>query len=284
MTEHDDPRLSYCGNLMRRHDHDRYLTCLFAPADRREDLFAIYAFNHEVAKVAEIVSEPMAGRIRLQWWREGLDGLYAGTPRQHQVARPLSAAIRRHGLSREPFDRLLDARERDLDEYPPKSLEDLEAYCADTSATLVTLALEALGARDRASQAAARHVGIAWALTGLLRAVPFHARQRRLMLPGDVVGEAALDPHDLFELRQPKEVRPVAARVAARARDHLEQAERLRGQVPRAAVPGLLPATLARRYLKVLAKHDHDPFAERVQLALPGRPLWLLWAAARGRY
>ena len=273
--------LTYCARQVRRFDHDRFLTCLFAPAGAREDLFALYAFNHEIAKVAEVVSEPMAGQIRIQWWREALDGLYAGTPRKHQVAEPLAAAIRRHDLSRDRFERLLDARERDLDSDPPATLDALEAYAGETSATLVELALEVLGQRDEAVRAAGRSVGVAYAMAGLARAVPFHAAQRRMMLPGNLAWEAGLDPHDLFELRRPREVRPVVAQIADRARARLDQARAARA--PKAAVPALLPAVLARRYLDVLARHDHDPFAERVQMQQPGRPWRLLWASLRGR-
>src|SRR3546814_19441352 len=60
---------------------------------QREHLFALYAFNHEVAKTAEVVSEPMIGRIRLQWWRECLDGIYDGAARQHEVVQPLAEPI-----------------------------------------------------------------------------------------------------------------------------------------------------------------------------------------------
>ena len=57
---------AYCQNQVRQHDRDRYLTALFAPPARRPGLFALYAFNLEVAKVREAVSEPMLGHIRLQ--------------------------------------------------------------------------------------------------------------------------------------------------------------------------------------------------------------------------
>src|SRR5690349_19421999 len=81
--------------LVRRHDRDRYQTALFAPADRREALLALYAFNYEIARVRETVTQPMLGQIRLQWWREVLDTAYAGTPpRNHSVAIALTAAIR----------------------------------------------------------------------------------------------------------------------------------------------------------------------------------------------
>jgi len=284
MNASTDTRLSYCGEQVRQVDHDRFLTCLFAPAEVREDLFALYAFNHEIAKVPEIVTEPMAGQIRIQWWREGLDDIYAGTPRRHEVAEALAGAVKRHGLTRRAFDRLLDARESDLDDEPPATLDQLTDYAGETSATLVQLALEVVGARDDASMRAGHHVGVAWALAGIARAVPFHAAQRRLMLPGNLTWQAGLDVHDLFELREPAAVRPVVRDVAQRATEHLKAAESLQRDIPRAAVPALLPVTLARHYLRLLERHDHDPFAPRVQRTQPGRPMRLTWAAARGRF
>src|SRR6476661_6084406 len=79
-------RLSPVAALVRHHDRDRFQTVLFAPAARREALFALYAFNYEIARVRESVTEPMLGQIRLQWWREAVDAGYAGTlPRHHVV-------------------------------------------------------------------------------------------------------------------------------------------------------------------------------------------------------
>src|ERR1700736_5526408 len=110
-------RLSPVAALVRRHDRDRYQTVLFAPAARREALFALYAFNHEIARVRERVTEPTLGRIRLEWWRETIAAAYEDGPvRGDVVVEALSDAIRGHGLTREHFDRLIDARERDLDD------------------------------------------------------------------------------------------------------------------------------------------------------------------------
>ena len=95
------PPLSYCGDQIRRYDRDRFLTALFAPADRREDLFALYAFNLEVAKTREVASEAMLGQIRLQWWRDALDEVFAGKPpRQHAVVVVVPAEQRRAQLRR----------------------------------------------------------------------------------------------------------------------------------------------------------------------------------------
>src|SRR3546814_7792176 len=126
-------RLSSCGALVDRHDRDLSLASLFAPEAQREHLFALYAFNHEVAKTAEVVSEPMIGRIRLQWWRECLDGIYDGAARQHEVVQPLAEAIAARQLPRALLEAIIDARELDLDAEPPASLEALRRSEEHTS-------------------------------------------------------------------------------------------------------------------------------------------------------
>ena len=277
------PELSYCAQQVRRHDHDRFLTSLFAPADRREALFALYAFNLEVARTAEVVSEPMLGEIRLQWWRESLDQVYAGTTRRHEVVEPLAAAIGRHGLPRQPFERLLEARAFDLEPDPPESLAQLEGYAEATSASLLELALGVLSDGAEMNETL-RHLGIAWALTGLARAVPHHARQKRLYLPRDLSRTAGLEIGDLFELRSSAALAQVVAQLGARAADHLTEARRARAQVPRTARSLLLLGTLAKRHLDRLARAGHDPFQESVQAPLASAAWQLLLASVLRRY
>ncbi len=281
---------SYCADQVRRFDHDRYLTCLFAPAGRREDLFALYAFNLEVAKTAEVVSEAPLGQMRLQWWRDAIEGIYAGQPPRHEVAAPLAEAVRRHDLDRGAFERLIEAREFDLDEAPPETLAALEDYAEATSAGLVQLALRVLGAQGRETQegreaaAAGRHVGIAWALVGLLRAVPFHAGQKRLYLPRDLGEAAGLKVGDLFELHSTPALRGVVEQVAERAAAHLGDARAFSARVPKQALPALLPATLASQALATLEKAGYDPFDAGVQAPHPGRAWRLWWGNLRRRY
>lgn len=279
-------RLSYCADQVRRQDRDRYLTALFAPAARREDLFALYAFNLEVAKTAEVVSESLIGRMRLQWWREAVAELYEDRARAHAVAQPLAAAVARHRLSRGHFERLIDAREADLDGAPPADMAALEAYADATSAGLLRLALEVLGVPpdEPETEVVAGHLGIAWALAGLARAVPFHARQKRLYLPAALTAEAGLEVGDLFELRPSPALGRVVERIAARARRHLEDARARQGELPRTARPVLLFATLAERHLGDLERAGFDPFDPRVQAPATGAPWRLLWASLSRRY
>ena len=272
---------SDAARLVRRHDRDRFLTALFAPPERRGELLALYAFNHEVAKTREVVSEATLGEIRLQWWRDGIDAIYAGNaPRRHEVLEPLGAAIRGRGLTHAHFARLIEARRQDLADTPPAALAALEDYAEATSAGLVWLALEILGERGERAMAAGRATGIAQALIGLLRAVPLHARAKRLYLPRDLTVAAGLRvERDLFELRSSAALRAVVREVATAAARHLAAAEALNAAAPRAALPALLPAVLAAADLKRLARAGYDPFAPRVVRADPWRP-WRLTLAS----
>lgn len=281
----DTPTLSYCGQEVRKYDNDRFLTALFAPAGCREALFALYAFNVEVAKTREVVSEPLLGQIRLQWWRDAVGALYGeGTMPVHGVVQALHEAVTVHGLSRDAFDALIDARESDLDDEPPATLADLERYAAGTAVPLTRLALEALGVRDAAAHEAGRHAATGYALAGLLRAVPFHARQGRTLLPADRMAAHGATAREVLDFKPSPALRPVVAEVAAAARTHLDQARAARRGVAKDALPALLPAVLASVHLGVLKREGNDVFAARLHMPNPFRHARLAWAAFRGRY
>jgi phytoene synthase len=275
--------LSSVGAIVRRHDRDRFLTALFAPVDRREALFALYAFNFEVAKTREVVTEPMLGQIRLQWWREAVEEIYAGgRVRTHEVVQPLAEAVKRHRLSRAHLDRIIDARERDLRDEPPATLAELESYCEDTVARLNWLALEALGVDDERARAAARAVGVAWALTGLVRAIPHHARARRLYIPGEIAAAAGLTADEVFALRPSPALAEAAGMLGHAALAHLAAARRTGS--PRPALPALLPARLAGQYLKRLMRARYDVFSPALAVPDALKSLRLSVAAVTGRY
>ncbi|WP_420348066.1 phytoene/squalene synthase family protein [Pelagibius sp.] len=268
---------------LRQHDRDRYQTCLFAPAAARDHLFALYAFNYEVAKTAEVVSEAMLGQIRLQWWRESLEGIYTGAPRAHEVVEPLARAVAATDLPREGLEALITAREFDLEGEAPQTLEALERYAAGTSSQLLRLALKVLGVESASAEGAAHHLGIAWAYLGLLRAVPFHARQKRLYLPVDLCHAAGLDYGEFFELRGSEALSAVARDLGDAAAEHLRRARAVTG-VPRAARAPLLLATLADAQLRRLDVAGYDPFHPDLQAEAPGQIWRLAWAHWRGRY
>ncbi len=275
---------AYCLDQVRRFDRDRYLTALFAAAQTRPDLMALYAFNLEVAKTREVVREPIMGLVRLQWWRDCIAEIYAGSERRHQVVQPLAAAIRRHGLDRAPFDRLIDARESDMAETLPADLPALVAYVDATAGGLGLLASQVLGGGGEQAARAVRAVCIAWGMTGLIRAVPFHARHRRIHLPQAILTQHDLDAHDVLEQRRPPALPEVVRAVALEARSHLATGRELGRTAPRRLLPVMLLGTFATRYLRQLEAVGYDIYAPRLQEVPPGRVWRLLWASLRGRF
>jgi phytoene synthase len=227
----------------------------------------------------------MLGLIRLQWWREVLDAAYAGAPpRQHPVVLPLAAAIRDFGLSRGHFARLIDSRERDLADVPPASLAALEDYAETSSAPLAQLALEVLGAPAPPLDDIARHVGIGYALAGLLRATPFHARAGRSYIPADIAQREALDPRDYLAGQTTPALRAAVREIAEAAAQHLRAAREYRAAIPRSAIAALLPAMVAGRFLARLQRAGYDPFAPALATPDP-RQIWrLARSALLGRF
>jgi phytoene/squalene synthetase len=181
--------LEYCALQVRTFDPDRYLIAIAAPKEFRPALFVLYAFNLEISKTRETVSEPMLGRIRLQWWREAIEGIYQGTPRNHEVVMGLAFIIENFSLSRQHFDDMIDGREFDLEDREPEDIPELISYAQQTSGNLLQLSAEVL----KTDKATADRIGVAWALIGLMKAVQFHRSQQRCYLPGIPVSQIGSD-------------------------------------------------------------------------------------------
>lgn len=204
--------ISYCGQLVRAHDPDRFLISMFAPARAREALWALFAFNHEIAKTREVVTETRLGLIRLQWWREEIAKLYAGgDPPEHEVLKPLAEIIRSHDLPQEAFETLIYGREFDLEDVLPGNMEGLLRYADFTTMPLMSLALRICGGDPGVEPVHA--VAVNYALTGLLRAVPAYARQRRCYLPQDRLEAQGVFVNRLYDLKPGEGLNAVVCEV-----------------------------------------------------------------------
>jgi NADH dehydrogenase [ubiquinone] 1 alpha subcomplex assembly factor 6 len=273
--------LSYCAGLVREQAPGRYLATLFAPASLRPALFGLYGFDHEIAKVRHVVSEPMAGLIRFQWWRDALDAIAASRPAPaHPVAQALQDAWDRLAIARPRLDAAIDARERELEQAAPETLAALEQHLAATSSGLVLSALDLLGVRDQSAHEAGLEVGLAIGLADLLREIDVD-RARALFLPADLLGRHDIAPTALREATSPRAFAPAIRELAERARAHLRTARRSRRKVPRHALPALLPGVLVSHQLRCLRSLGAAA-GRRRQPALA--PLRLLAYRALGRF
>lgn len=176
-------------------DPDRYRAALFAETGTRDRLLVLYAFHTELAKVPEIVSEPVIGEIRYQWWREVMDEIFTEqTVRTHEITQPLKELIQKCQLSRFHLDRLINGRARDLDPTPFSDMDEAKTYCRNTSGELARLAAHCTGTAFDTE--AALQGGLAWGLTGLARAWRFYHTSILSGLEFDDVCEAALSAYD----------------------------------------------------------------------------------------
>jgi 15-cis-phytoene synthase len=270
----------HCEELVRAGDKDRFLATLFAPQKYHRALYALYAFNLEVSRTRELAREPMPGEIRLQWWRDVLGGAGRGEVEAHPVAAALRNVVVRYRLPPRILLELIDARSFDLYDEPMASLPYLERYAAQTSSALLELAARILGdGRDLGTSDLTRHAGIAYAMAGLLRALPIHAARGQLYLPADLMERHGAQSIDVFAGRATTELRAVLAELRLVARHHLGAARDLLNDMVPQVAPALLPVVLVRPALDRMERRSYQPFSQN---ELPQwRRQWVLWRAAR---
>jgi 15-cis-phytoene synthase len=267
---------THCEQLVREADKDRFLASLFAPAQRRGPLLALYAFNVEVARVRDAIRDPMAGEVRLQWWHDAIERPGSGDARANPIAAALLDTVVRFRLPIAALIGLIEARRFDLYDDPMATWAELEAYCERTSAALLELAARILDTRSNDVSAAASQAGIAGALTGLMRAFPLHASRGQLYLPLELLDRHGARPADVLAGRPTPELAAALAELRQIARTHLATYARI--AVPSGLAPAFLPAALTELYLTRLDR-QRDPFKP---LEVPQwRRQWRLWRAAR---
>lgn len=269
---------SYCAQLVREHDFERYAATLFVPPRARRPLLALAAFNVELRRIRDHVSQPLPGEIRLQWWRDLIDGDARGSVEANPVAAELMAAVSNHDLPRSELSRLVDARVFDLYDDPMLSLDMLERYCDDTAGRLFSLSARILGGTSEAVAHAAHNAGIAqgivWALVGL----PVHAARRQLYLPQDMLLKADVKEADIFAGRSTPQLRAVIGALSEVVRGRLDKAMDFLIAVPADAKRVFLPLAWERRVLDAIASADR-PFVPPASSHL--RMLWTLWRASK---
>jgi 15-cis-phytoene synthase len=266
---------AYCAELVRANDRDRYLTTLFAPAESRGALYALYAFSSEVARVRELARQPLPGEIRLQWWSDVLRGERGREASANPVASAMLAAIGQHHIEPGRLIDLIDARRFDLYDEPMVGIADLETYARRTSSILFAIAAQILSCGE--AEAAAESGGIAFAIVGLLRALPLHAARRQLYVPAEILERHQVRTEDLFAGRSGSGFNAAVAELRNLARRHLTAASKGMTELPSAALPAFLPFALIRPWL---ARSERSDVFAPADIA-PWRRQWLLWRAAR---
>ncbi|KAI9593784.1 isoprenoid synthase domain-containing protein [Syncephalis fuscata] len=287
--------LSYCRDLVRKHDYDHYLAGLLYPRQVRDGYWALRALFIELSSIRDVVSEHHIGQMRLQFWRDAIDQVFSGnTPKQHPVivaiAHTLTSKVASGGapmVSASWIKRIINEREKDVIQPYYNSLAELENYTEATHASAIYLQLELLGIRNLAADHTASHIGKAYGIVTLLRATPYHASKRTSYLPSELFAKHGASEEDMFR-RGPdaSHINEVIYDIASTAYGHLEIANKhiKEDKLPTMSTTAMLAAVPARAYLNQLQKEHFNVFNPQLAIKPWQLPWWLFKASRQHRF
>ncbi len=273
-----------CLATLRETDRDRYLACLLAPEDKRRSLAALYAFHAELARIRDLVHEPLPGEVRLQYWRDLLEGQSHGSTEANPLASELLVAIEAHRLPRATLVAMIEARIFDLYDDPIESRNALEGYAGETASALIQLAALVLSPSDAArSSDAAGHAGVAQAIAGCLLLMPLHRHRGQLFLPLEILSAVGLDRETFLAGKDTARMTAAIDAFAGLGQEHLQKA-RAAGPVSAGVMPAFLPVALAEPILRKAQKLGVGILDRPIQPPQWRRQLSMAVAAMRGRF
>jgi phytoene synthase len=275
------PNAAFCADLVRTHDFDRYASTLFVDGEQRRGLLALYAFNVEIVRVREQVSQPLPGEMRLQWWTDMLEGAGHGGVEGNPVAAELLRAIAEHGLPVEPLSRLIEAHRFDLYNDPMPDMPALEGYLVDTCSTLFSLGARVVGDASEAAGHLARHAGLAQGIARMLAMLPSDAARRQSFVPLPMLESHGSKLEEVFARKMTPRLSAALDELIGEARAHLTKALELLEASPEMR-PLFLPLALVRYDLERMARANVDMFNPTARSRL--RTLWILWRASRALF
>eukprot|EP00794_Sanderia_malayensis_P018545 gene18545-20406_t len=234
--------LQYCMDIVRLHDYENYLCTLRIQEQARIAAFAIRSFNVELAKIRENISEKHIGSLRLQFWKDVIQEIFAGKARAQPVVLLLFEVMKKHNLTKIWFNRLIEAREQSLEDSPFLNIVDIEKYGENSVSPVLYLLLECLGIKDVHADHTVSHIGKAIGLTTVLRAAPYNLQRRRVYFPLDLMSKHKISQEEIIRGKKYNETSEVVYEIACQANAHLLKAREMRNKVTKDATRVCLPA------------------------------------------
>lgn len=274
--------VAYCAGLVREGDRDRFLAALFAPAARRPALYALDAFDLETGRIGARVRDPLAGEIRIQWWRDVLEGGRSGEARANPVAAALLAALETDAsAARTPLLELLDARALALYGEPFATQADFAAYARATQSALVGVKWRILASEGaEPPPGGIDEAGLALTIRDILLRLAAEAARGRSLLPQDLLQSEGVSAADVLAARASAGLKEALAAMRREARVHCARLQAALFEHRSDANAVFLPALLVPLYLDRIERARDRPFAAAAEVPL-WRRQWRMWRLAR---
>ncbi|ATN34177.1 phytoene/squalene synthase family protein [Rhizobium sp. ACO-34A] len=269
---------------LRETDRDRYLACLLSPTEKQGVLSALYAFNAEIARIRDLVREPLPGEVRLQYWRDLLAGSGHGSTEANPLAAALLGTIEEYRLPVAALQGMVDARVFDLYDDPVETTAMFEGYAGETAAALIQLASLVLDPAEATACAdVAGHAGVAQAIAGAMLLMPSHRTRGQLFLPLEILSAVGLDRDTFLAGKDRERIGAAVEAFAGLGLDHLRKARSAR-KLPRSLVSAYLPVALAEPVLLAARRAGAAIFERDIRPAQWRRQLKMMRAAYAGRF
>jgi phytoene synthase len=253
-----------------------YWAMRLLPAEKRQAMFAVYAFCRVVDDIADGDLPPATKLQQLQGWREEIDRLYAGKER-HPIARALVEPVRHYDLAREDFLAIIDGME--MDGHAPlvaPSMAELELYCARVAGAVGLLSVRIFGAPRAGGIALARALGEAVQLTNILRDLDEDAGLGRLYLPRELLAKHGVPTGSPAAALRHPQLPPVCDELARVAQRRFDEAAGLIAAMPRRPLrPARTIMVVYQRLLARLRQRGFIRLTEPVSLS-KAEKLWLV--------
>ncbi|KAI0816492.1 Squalene/phytoene synthase [Xylaria sp. FL0064] len=260
-----DKARQYCIAQLRQSDNDAFLIRNFIPQSRRDAYDAFRALNLELVRLPELVSNSTIGQLRMQFWRDAVRNTFAGRPPKepimillHRVLSRLAETDPESNPSSIKFWllRIINTREKHMDNRPFPTLSALEEYAENTYSTLMYSTLAALSVQSMHTDHLASHIGKACGIAAMCRGIPVLAaptpsvkspsganvaasRDPVLLLPLDIMAETGLREEDVYRHGPEAEgFQDTVFKVATRANDHLITAREMLKNIRAGEHPG----------------------------------------------
>lgn len=248
---------------VREGDRDRYIATLLAPAAKREALMALHAFDIELSHVPWLARQQIAGELRLQWWREAVDGSEQYETAANPIAAALAAAAAAHDLPRELLHAMIDARQRELVPEPFSVAEDMTTWCDESTGSVLhcnCLILDPAPVRAGAVHDAIRNSGRAIGVVQLLMSFAIRASRGQSIVPAAILADKGAGASDVTAGRLHDGVVDALADMRELARENLVLARDSLRNVPSSLRPAFLLLGSVEPRLRWLERNARDPY------------------------
>ncbi len=245
------------ASIVRTHAWDRYIATLFAPADKREALFALYALDIEISRICDLVHDPLPGEIRLQWWRDVANGQRDGEASGHPVASALLKTIKDYDLPHTAFDAYCEARIFEFYQDVMPDQTALEASLGATHSSIIQLAAMILdGDAAKLATDAAGHAGVALGLAQIIARFSTLHRRRQGFVPESLLQALGTSSEAFFNGDDTAKGNRVFEALIALSQDHLAKYVALKSTIPASLKPAFLPLAPVSRLLKAASRNS----------------------------